>query len=401
MAQIDSYTKFKEYCLRALGQDEDKVIKVNVTEAQLRDRIEQAIEKWQDFHFEGSTEINLRRYLTTKDSQRGYLEIPELNAITEILEPNDANKSNAEIMDDIEYRFHLEYADNHFWGGTAGTSNEMSLTDYYISMEYLASMRYLFTPDRLFTFNATSNRLYLQGKYSTFVSRNIVEEFRLDNWVEGTGTTLTNDIEEIVDGTLKASKLENTDSGGNPISLSFTDETRIYPRGLRTFGVELKQGSYTGKVRLRVLDRAGTVVAMKTVAPTTYWKKFEIEATYKEGHINDYVFEIQSTEAQSNDHFFAYIPFGYRNNWLIFIGYATASPDDIDLIWNSGWLKEYAIALIKRQWATNIKKFDGVQMAGGVVLNGQLMYDEANVEITQLNEDLELKWTLPPALMIG
>jgi hypothetical protein len=165
--------------------------------------------------------------------------------------------------------------------------------------------------------------------------------------------------------------------------------------------VELKQGSYTGKVRLRVLDRAGTVINAKTVSPATYWKNFEIEVMYKEGHINDYVFEIESTDAQSNDYFFANNPHGHRNNWLIFVGYATSSPDDIDLIWNSGWLKEYAIALIKRQWASNIKKFDGVQMAGGVVLNGQLMYDEAKEELTQLDEDLESKWTLPPALMIG
>ena len=404
MATLDSYGKFKDYCFRALGEDEDKSIKVNVTDKQAQDRIEDAIKKWQDFHFEGSTLVNLHKTITEEDQQKGYLEVPELNAITEILETSDANKTNAEIMDDIEYRFALEYADNHFFGGAGGYGafgREMGLTDYYITREYLASMRYLFTPDKLFTFNATSNRLYLHGQYDAYIPPKLCEEFRLDNWVEGTGTTLTNDVAELPDGKLKGSQLENTDAGANPISVSFTKVSKAYPRGLRTFSVELKQGTYTGKVSLRVLDRDGTVVATQIVTPKSYWKKFRVAAYYKEGHINDFVFEISSTEAASNTHFFANNPQGYRNNFIILSGYATASPDDVDSIWESGWLKSYAIALLKWQWSNNIKKFDGVQMAGGVTLNGQVMYDEAIAEMEQLSEELETKWTAPPALMIG
>jgi len=398
---LDSYTKFKEYCLRALGQDEDKIIKVEVTEAQLKDRIEDALKKWQDFHFEGSTMVSLMKHIRASDLRKGYLEVPELNSIIEILSPNDSNKSNAEVMDDLEYRINLEYADNTFFGGGGSKDRNMMLTDYYITMEYLASMRYLFTADKLFTFNATSNRLILTGKYPYAMGGNLVEEFRNGNWDAGTGTTINADTAERPDGTLKATRLTNTDAGANPINASFTYETGYYPRGLRTFSVKLKSGTYTGRVRMRVYDRAGNTIGDKTVTPKNYWQTFEVEAYYKDGHINDYKFELESVDAVNDEYFEADSPVGYRNNFVLLIGYQKTDPTDVAIIWDSGWLKEYAIALIKRQWAQNLKKYDGIQMAGGVTLNAQVMYDEATADIERLNEDLETKWSLPPAIMIG
>lgn len=398
---IDSFNKFKDYCLRALGQDEDLLIKVEVTDKQIEDRIGDALTKWQDNHFEGSTLVNVLQYITNEDQRNGYVEISKLNSIVEILTPNNSNKSNTEWMDDIEYRFHLEYADNHFWGGSGSTNQEMGLTDYYINREYLASMRYLMTADKLFTFNATSNRLYLQGKYSASLPPQLVEEFRLGNWVDGTGTVTTADAEELPNGKIEGAQIANTDAGANPISTSFTYETDYYPRGLRTFTVRLKQGDYTGRVILRVKDRAGTLVASKTVQPKAYWSSFEVEAYYKEGHINDFVFELESVDAASDQYFCADAPSGFRNNFIILVGYQTSSPDDIDIIWNSGWLKSYAIALLKKQWAQNLKKYDGVQMAGGVTLNAQAMFDEAVADIQALDEELETKWNLPPAMFIG
>jgi hypothetical protein len=46
-------------------------------------------------------------------------------------------------------------------------------------------------------------------------------------------------------------------------------------------------------------------------------------------------------------------------------------------VWNDRFLKKYATALIKRQWGNNMKKFSGIQMPGGVTLNGKEIYDEA------------------------
>ena len=65
------------------------------------------------------------------------------------------------------------------------------------------------------------------------------------------------------------------------------------------------------------------------------------------------------------------------------------------------FLKRYATALIKRQWGENLKKFAGVQMPGGVTLNGDQIYQEAVAEIQVIEEEMQVRYELPPTLMVG
>ena len=64
---------------------------------------------------------------------------------------------------------------------------------------------------------------------------------------------------------------------------------------------------------------------------------------------------------------------------------------DFYKVWNEPWLKSYTSALIKKQWGTNLKKFSGIQLPGGVTLDGQSMYTEAMDEIRNLIEELQMK----------
>lgn len=68
--------------------------------------------------------------------------------------------------------------------------------------------------------------------------------------------------------------------------------------------------------------------------------------------------------------------------------YALIDPDMYGDVWNDRWLKEYATALIKKQWGTNLKKFGGIQLPGGVTLNGDKTFDEAVEDIRRLEEDM-------------
>ena len=51
-------------------------------------------------------------------------------------------------------------------------------------------------------------------------------------------------------------------------------------------------------------------------------------------------------------------------------------------------LKKYATALIKKQWGANLIKFNGVQMLGGVQMNGEIIYQQADEEINLLEEQM-------------
>lgn len=59
-------------------------------------------------------------------------------------------------------------------------------------------------------------------------------------------------------------------------------------------------------------------------------------------------------------------------------------------IYNNRWLKEMATAYTKLQWGQNLKKFQGMPLPGGITVNGQQIYDEANAEIETLRKELLL-----------
>ena len=75
--------------------------------------------------------------------------------------------------------------------------------------------------------------------------------------------------------------------------------------------------------------------------------------------------------------------------------YTILDPDSHTTIYNDLWLKEYATALIKRQWGMNLLKFDGVQLPGGVLLNGRQLYDDATQDIERLRERIRSEFALP------
>lgn len=81
--------------------------------------------------------------------------------------------------------------------------------------------------------------------------------------------------------------------------------------------------------------------------------------------------------------------------------HALIKPEDFASVWEDRWLKRYATALIKRNWGTNLKKFAGVQLPGGVILNGQVIFDEAEAEITALEAEMISSYSLPLDFMMN
>ena len=86
---------------------------------------------------------------------------------------------------------------------------------------------------------------------------------------------------------------------------------------------------------------------------------------------------------------------------LIIECYRILDPTQYTEVYDDMFLKQYTTALIKRQWGENLKKFEGVQLPGGVTLNGKTIYDEAVDEIVRIEEQMRLKWELPPDGFIG
>jgi len=89
------------------------------------------------------------------------------------------------------------------------------------------------------------------------------------------------------------------------------------------------------------------------------------------------------------------------DEYIIIEGYDTLDPDTYPDVYNDRWLKRYATALMKKQWGENLKKFEGIQMLGGVSFNGQKIWEEATEEITMLENEMITSYSLPVSDMIG
>jgi hypothetical protein len=88
-------------------------------------------------------------------------------------------------------------------------------------------------------------------------------------------------------------------------------------------------------------------------------------------------------------------------DYLVVECYRIIDPDTYTAVYNDYFLKRYATALIKRQWVTILIKFEGMVMPGGVTFNGRQIFDDANEEITKLEEEARLNWEQPVDFMTG
>lgn len=70
-------------------------------------------------------------------------------------------------------------------------------------------------------------------------------------------------------------------------------------------------------------------------------------------------------------------------------------------IYDNIFIKEYTTALIKRQWGQNLIKFEGMQLPGGVTLNGRQLYDDAMQDIERLQERLRSEFEAPVDFFVG
>ena len=90
-----------------------------------------------------------------------------------------------------------------------------------------------------------------------------------------------------------------------------------------------------------------------------------------------------------------------EGEYVIAETYSIIDPESHSSVYNDMWLKEYTTSLIKLQWGLNLMKFEGMQLPGGVILNGRQLFDDAQGEIQDLREKIRLEHELPVDFMVG
>lgn len=90
-----------------------------------------------------------------------------------------------------------------------------------------------------------------------------------------------------------------------------------------------------------------------------------------------------------------------RATRLVFDAFKRVEPEDFPEVWDDEWLKEYATALMKRQWGENLKKFTNLPLPGGATLNGEGIFNEAVTDIERLETRLYKDLQLPINFYVG
>jgi len=207
MAQPSTRQELIDYCLRQLGAP---VLEINVADEQIQDLVDDAIQFFQERHFDGVAQVYLKYQITQEDVDRGkarppgarssntspgitstsastnivgtattftyyensnYLQIPpSIIGINKIFQYDDAQSVSTSNMFSLKYQMFLN--DVYYWGST-------DLLSYTMAMSYLETMNFLLNTHKQIRFNQRQDRMYLDIDWT---SLRVGEFIIIDCW---------------------------------------------------------------------------------------------------------------------------------------------------------------------------------------------------------------------------
>lgn len=89
------------------------------------------------------------------------------------------------------------------------------------------------------------------------------------------------------------------------------------------------------------------------------------------------------------------------DDYIIAEGYQKINPDTYTDVYNDRWLQRYVTCLFKVQWGSNLTKFTGMQLPGGVQFNGEQILQQGLDEKQRLEDEMISSYSLPVHDMTG
>lgn len=147
MPDITSREELKDYCLRRLGAP---VIQIDVAEEQVEDRVDDALQYFTEFHYDGVERIYLKHQISQTNIDNKFIDIqdPLVISVNRLIAFSSANIN----MFDIRYQVRL----NDFYN-----FNNVSMIHYQITRQHLALLDFLFNNEPTIRFNRKQNRIFV------------------------------------------------------------------------------------------------------------------------------------------------------------------------------------------------------------------------------------------------
>lgn len=313
---------FKRYILTALGAP---IIKINVTDEQLEDRIDECVDLWHQYHYDGSVRTILKQRITASELHiRETLKEPLSSVMIKGLD----SKAAAKV---VEYSCGAESSSHTiFCEGIRGD---------FIKGEKI---------------RVGEHEFHLVDDPS-FLKKGIIDEkkIKMPPWVIGV--------------------------------------TKIFPVNQATSSQNLFDVQY--QMRLSdIYDLTSTsLIYYEQAMEHLQLLNFELTANpwFEYNRHDGYVYPVMRWGVDAS-----------VGDYLLLEVYRALDPRQVPQIWNDTWLKRYAIATVKAQWGSNLRKYNNIQLAGGATLNADAIYSEGVQERKDL-EDQMMNCMPPSAFMVG
>jgi len=191
MAQPTTREEFKAWVLRKLGAP---VIDINVSDEQVDDRLDEAIDFWRDYHYNGSQLIYLKHQLTADDVANGYIDLPTtILGISGIFDMQSSISTGSGIFN-VQYQFVLNNLED---------ITGYNITNYYMSMSHLEFLQEMLVGKPMVRYNKHVNRLHLdmdkgvltEGEYLIIEAYDVIDpasysDVWSDRWLQNYATAL-------------------------------------------------------------------------------------------------------------------------------------------------------------------------------------------------------------------
>jgi len=155
MAIPTTRQQFIDTCLRKLGAP---VIDINVDNDQVDDRVDEALQYFRDYHYDGTEKTFIKHIITAEDKANGYFTVDEdITGIINIFPLGDGTSTSN--MFSMTYQISLN---DLAWNTSSG-----SLTHYYLAKQHIAHMQELMAGQVPFRFNRHRDRIHVDMDWSS------------------------------------------------------------------------------------------------------------------------------------------------------------------------------------------------------------------------------------------
>lgn len=333
MSRPTTRSELKEYALRNLGKP---VIEINVDDDQLEDRLDEALQYFQEYHFDATEKIYHKHQITGStlliDSSNGALENNETitgstsNATAVVV------SSNSSI---ITFKDHKD---------SKGISNNNTASS--------------FTNGETITGSKSGSTIITPS------SGDIVTFGDVDNKYIG--------LSDAIVGVLSIFDIQDT-SGSQTSSDMFSFRYQFHLNEMPY----LTAGSIINyKMSMQHIQLLNDIfVGKKPIRFNRLQNRLYLDL--------DWNSDIEIGE------------------FIVVEAFRIIDPTKFADVYNDMFLKRYVTALFKKQWGSNLIKYQGVSLPGGVTLDGRQLYDDAINEIREIEEQVQNRFQLPIDFMVG